>query len=65
MRAATTKEIAAATAASGQDAVGRACREAVAALPDEEAEATVAATVLATRTRIATASVSGREYLLA
>jgi hypothetical protein len=35
MRAATTEEIAAATAASGPDAVGRACREAVEALPDD------------------------------
>ena len=35
MRAATTKEIASATAASGPDAVGRACREAVEALPDD------------------------------
>src|SRR4051794_36425140 len=35
MRAATTKEIAAATAASGPDAVGEACREAVSALPGE------------------------------
>jgi hypothetical protein len=35
MRAATTKQIAVATAASGQDAVGEACREAVGALPGE------------------------------
>jgi hypothetical protein len=35
MRAATTKEIAAATAASGPGAVGQACREAVDALPDD------------------------------
>jgi len=35
MRAATTKEIAAAAAASGPGAVGEACREAVDALPDD------------------------------
>src|SRR4051794_30874992 len=35
MRAATTKEIAAAAAASGPGAVGEACREAVEALPDD------------------------------
>jgi hypothetical protein len=35
MRAATTKEIAAAAAASGPDAAGDACREAVRALPEE------------------------------
>jgi hypothetical protein len=35
MKAATTKEIAAATAASGRDAVRAACREAVKALPGE------------------------------
>jgi hypothetical protein len=35
MRAATTEEIAAATAASGPDAVGEACREAVSGLPGD------------------------------